>query len=218
MKRVPRAVVLAVCLAATAVRAQSPAADDPLLAQRRLATVLRQATKLYEAGEYNAVFERLDLLKGAAADDPGALNLRAAALTKLGRYDEADAIFRAILEANPNFFPAAFNLAELKFLRRDYAGALEMFLAMRRRDPRNELLRFRVMFSHLLLGNEDEARRRAKDLIPAGVTPAWYYAQAVLAKKDGDQRAAAKYLRAAHAIYGDGTCRIFDESLSSAGF
>jgi tetratricopeptide (TPR) repeat protein len=197
--------------------APEPAAD-PLVMQRRLAMVLRQSTQHYEAGEYQAALERLGALQGRAAQDLSALNLRGAILTKLGRYDEASELFRSILSTDPNYFPAAFNLGEVEFIRGDYAGALETFQRMRRRDPRNELVRFKVFLCHLMLDQQDEAGKIARVLIPIGSTPAWYYAQAMLARQAGDEAKAQKHLNAARAIYLDEGCKLFDESIAPVKF
>jgi predicted Zn-dependent protease len=195
----------------------APSADS-LVQQRRLATILRQATELYEAGEYQVALDRLGGPEGAAASDIALLNLRGAIFTKLGRYNEARRIFESLLAADPDYFPASFNLGEVQFVQGDYAGALETFERLLRRDPRNELLRFKVMLCQLLTGQEDAARRLAAGFIPAGSTPAWYYAQAVLARKAGDEKNAQKHLTAARQIYSPSACQLFDESLEAAKF
>lgn len=203
-------------LPCAAVFAQDPAAPDPLLAQRRLAAVLRQATAQYDRGDYQGVIERLGSLDGPAAGDLSVLNLRAAALTKSGNYEQALRIFSDILAAQPDYFPAAFNAAEVRFLAGDREGALEMFRQLRRRDPRNELLPFKVFVCLVALGRDEEAAKTARAMNPAGLTPSWYYAQAVTARRQNDEAKARKYLRAAHALYGRDGCSLYDESLESA--
>lgn len=180
--------------------------------------VLRQSTKHYEAGEYQVALDRLGALTGPAAQDLSVLNLRGAIFTKLGQYDEARGIFNAILATDPNYFPAAFNLGEVQFVAGDYEGSLETFQRIRRRDPRNELVRFKILVCLLLLNRDDEARKIAQGLIPAGSTPAWYYAQAMLARQAGDEKLANKHLTAARSIYQDAGCKLFDESIQTVKF
>jgi tetratricopeptide (TPR) repeat protein len=203
---------------ATAQQNSVAATDDPLLMQRRLSMVLRQSTKFYEAGEYQMALDRLAVLQGALGQDLSVLNLRGAILTKLGQYQEAREIFDAILATDPNYFPAAFNLGEVQFIAGDYQGALENFQRIRRRDPRNELVRFKVLLCHLLLNQDDQAQKIAKGLIPAGNTPAWYYAQAMIARKAGDEKSARKHLAAARSIYQKVNCQLFDESIEIVKF
>ena len=195
-----------------------PPTNDPLLLQRRMAMVLRQATKYFEAGDYQAAVDRLGDLQGEPGQDPSVLNLRGAILTKLKRYDEAREVFTSILRTDANYFPAAFNLGEVQFLSGDREGALETFQSIRRRDPRNELVRFKVLLSLLVLDREEDAQKVANGLIPAGSTPAWYYAQAMIARKAGDEATAQKHLSAALSIYQDAGCKLFDESIETVKF
>jgi len=106
----------------------------------------------------------------------------------------------------------------VQFLSGDREGALESFERIRRLEPRNELVRFKVFLSLLALGREDEARKIAAGLIPAGNTPAWYYAQAMLTRKAGDEKTAQKHLHAARSIYLDPGCKLFDESIEEVKF
>ena len=220
MKRAAAVLLLALVFPGSAPgqEAAPDRASDPLVLQRRLAMVLRQSTQHYEAGDYATALERLGAIQGPAAEDLSVLNLRGAILTKLGRYDEASQTFRAILSAQPDFFPAAFNLGEVEFIRGDYAGALELFGDMRRREPRNELVRFKILLCQLLLGQDEEAQKTARGLVSAGSTPAWYYAQAMLARKAGDEASARKHLDAAKAIYESEGCKLFDESIAPVKF
>ena len=218
MNRLAAALWLAVIATAAAQQASPDPANDPLLMQRRLAMVLRQSTQYYEAGEYQAALDRLAALQGPAGQDLSVLNLRGAILTKLGKHNEARELFEAILATDPNYFPAAFNLGEVQFLAGDYEGALETFQRIRRRDPRNELVRFKILVCLLALDRDSEAQKIANGLIPAGSTPAWYYAQAMLARKAGDEKSAQKNLQAARSIYLAPNCKLFDESLQTARF
>ncbi len=218
MNRAAAALLLALLSTAGAQEAAPDPASDPLLMQRRLAMVLRQSTQHYEAGEYQAALERLGALQGPAGQDLSVLNLRGAIMTKLGKHNEAREFFEAILATDPNYFPAAFNLGEVQFLAGNYEGALETFQRIRRRDPRNELVRFKVLVCLLALDRDSEAQKIANGLIPAGSTPAWYYAKAVLARKAGDEATAQKHLQVARAIYLDAGCKLFDESLETVKF
>lgn len=210
---------LVVAFTPASAQDQPPARpEDPLLMQRRLAMVLRQSSKHYEAEQYQAALDRLNVLQGPAAQDLSALNLRGAILTKMGRYQEALDLFNAILETDSTYFPAAFNLGEVQFLSGNTAGALETFRNLRRRDPRNELVRFRMLVCLLKLDRDDEAKKIADGLIPAGSTPAWYYAQAMVARKAGDEKTARKHLNAARSIYLDPGCKLFDESIEPVKF
>lgn len=205
---------------ATACGAPAAEADteDPIIAQRRLAMALRQATQHYEAKEYQAALDRLAHLPEPLSKDLSVLNLQGAVFIKTGRYDEARQTFLAILSVDPGYFPAAFNLGEIQFVQGDYGKALETFQIIRRNDPRNELVRFKTILCLLLLDRDEEAKKLTAGLVPAGGTPAWYYSQAMIAQKAGDRKAAEKHLAAARAIYQNDGCAIFDESIQTVDF
>ncbi len=214
MKTAAAGLLFALLATAAAQTAPDGANSDPLVVQRRMAMVLRQTTKLYEAGEYQAALDRLATLQGAAGQDLSVLNLRGAIFTKMERYDEARRIFESILATDPSFFPAAYNMGEVEFVSGNYDAATEVFDAILRRDPRNELVRFKLVLCALAAGREEEAQELSVGLLPTGNTPAWYYAQAVFARRAGDEGKARKNLAAARAIHGEDGCRLFDESLA----
>lgn len=214
MKAVGAVLCWGIALVSAAAQTTPPQSQDPLVVQGRIAMVLRQSSNLFEAGQYDAALERLGSLGGESAQDPTVLNLRGAILTKLGQFDEARRIFILALEADPNSIPAAFNLGELDFIQSDYTAALAVFQSLLNRDPRNELFRLKAVACELKSGNESGAQRIALGLIPAGQTPAWYYAQALFAQSKGQPAEAKKFIKSAHAIYGENVCKLFDESLT----
>jgi tetratricopeptide (TPR) repeat protein len=205
--------LLLLAAAATLAAQNPPPDDDPVVMRQRVASIIRQATRHYENGEYEAALYRLGVLPAGPAKEMEALNLRGAILTKMGNYEEALGIFSEVLKDKPGFFPAAFNAGEVEFLQGDYEAALLTFRGLLDREPRNELLRFKIVACELKLGKDEEARRTAAGLIPSGNTPAWYYAQVLFGRKSGDKATEKKHLRAAEAIYGVETCVLFDESL-----
>lgn len=210
MKRA--AIVLCLLLGSVGI---SGAQNDPLTMQHRLTAALRQINKLYEAGEYQTAMDRLKALQGEAAQDVNVLNMRGVILGKLGEHDQAKQVFQDIIAANPSFAPAIYNLGDMQFAQGDYEGALRSFDEISRNDPRNELVRFRIFLSHLALGHEEEAAKIAASMIPAGGTPAWYYAQAMLAKKREEPRLMKTHLTTAREIYGKEACRSFEEAITA---
>ncbi|MFM8789284.1 MAG: hypothetical protein ACKOEI_05420, partial [Chthoniobacterales bacterium] len=68
-----------------------------------------------------------------------------------------------------------------------------------------------------VLGRHEEAAKTAKAMQPAGSTPSWYYAQSLMSRQAGDEAKARENLQAARSLYGEDSCRLFDESLAAAG-
>lgn len=211
-------VILLLAVLACGVVCAQEAPDDPLLTQRRLAMVLRQATKHYDAGEYQAALDRLGVVQGPLARDLSVLNLQGAILTRMGQYLEARRVFDSILATQPGYYPAAYNLGEVQFLQGDYAGARDTFRQIRQNDPRNELVRFKEMLCLLKLGEEAEVQRLARTFRVGSGTPAWYYTQAILARREGDRARETRHLAAARRIYGEDGCNLFDQSIERITF
>jgi tetratricopeptide (TPR) repeat protein len=210
--------LLVAVLAASSPAQSPPAPSESPVVRQRVVAVIRQATRHYEAGEYQAAYDRLAALPEGPAGEAEAMNLRGAILTRLGRYAEARAVFAGILQADPQHMPAAFNIGEVELLAGEHEAALAAFREVLERDPRNELARFKVVVCELQLGRDGDARETAAGLIPAGGTPAWYFAQAVFARKAGDAGAERRHLQAARAIYGEEGCGLFDESMEQIKF
>lgn len=195
----------------------APAAP-PLLEQHRLTAMLRRAQQLYDDEQYQESLACLNSITGSAAQDPGVRNMQGTILTKLGNYDQARQIFQGILETTPTFAPAVYNLGEVQFVQGNYEGALASFVEMNRQDPRNELVRFKLVLIHLLLGHQADAEQLAASLIPTGSTPAWYYTQAALAKKRGETGEEKKNITVAQEIYGKKACKDFDAAIHAVKF
>lgn len=217
MRRWLGAALLFAAFTVAAPAQQQPSAAE-IKAERDLAMLMRRVTQEYEAGEYETALSRLDALQGAAAQDLAARNLRGAIYTKLKRYEEARATFGDILKADPAYFPAIYNMGEVLFVEGRFEEALDYFRRMSRRDPRNELVRFKLVLCYLLLDRVDDARKVAETFIAAGSTPAYYYAQAMLAEKAGDTRARRENLAAARSIYGDKRVKLFEDSIGEVKF
>lgn len=213
-KRVFAAMLAFVWLVSLAAGQVPAAKPDPMLMKRRLAGILRQARAHYDVGEYGPALDRLGVLTGAAAEDVGVLNLRGAILLRMGKTDEARKIFESILASDPAYFPATFNLGEVEYMSGNYEKALDRFESMRQSDPRNEIVRFKCFACLLALGRDTAAQKLADGMIPAGASPAWYYAQAALARVAGNPKKAKEYISAAKSIYEADSCKVFDEALS----
>lgn len=216
MKRAVLVLILLLgCLAGTA-----PAQDETTsaVAQHRRILKIQRINRLYEAGKYEEALELLNKCQGEEAQDVNILNMRGVVLGKLGKYDEAQKILQRLLEENPSFHPAVYNLGDLLFAKGDYEASLRFFETAYRNDPNNELVRFRLFLNFLVLGREREAAGVVAGMIPAGGTPAWYFVRAALAQKRGETGQRNRDLALAREIYGEDECRDFKVALKAAKF
>ena len=120
-------------------------------------------------------------------NQPDALNLRGLTFSKQKDYEHAEAAFKRAITADPQFWAARFNYAELPFNYRNYTAARIAFRGTQRADrclqaadARSELTQFKIFLTLLLEGKVDGARSFMNHLSFTGTTPARYFCQAAL--------------------------------------
>lgn len=183
---------------------------------RDMQALLQSAMADFDTKNYDAALKKLQEADAKKPNDAFVQNLLGAAYTKKKDYGAAQVYFDKALQQQPDFFPAQFNIGELLFLQRRYAEALEFFQKMQGKDPRNELLQFKVFLCHLQLGDKEEAAKDLKSIRYPGDTPAWYYGQAAWESKNGNNKRALEYLTGAKYIFGPKTA-LFDETFEDLG-
>lgn len=100
----------------------------------------------------------------------------------------------------------AFREAMRSYSDGNYNGAVPVLLAIAERDPRHSAAQFYLGISYLMLGRNDEAIARLKNVIALGDTPELEDAQIALAKaflRQANTAGAEEQLRQAIALGGD---------------
>jgi Ca-activated chloride channel family protein len=163
------AAIAAWALLAGTVRAAEPTApparaiDEVLLRARRLT---EQARKEYERGNHPQALSAFERAAGLRPDDPQARFNLGAGLYKNGKFDEAEAIYRALgQDSRSPLAPAArFNQGNSLFQKQDYRGAIQAYrdaLRLASGDPdarRNLELALRALKEQ----EEEEKRRKER--------------------------------------------------------
>ncbi|MEN3950866.1 XrtA/PEP-CTERM system TPR-repeat protein PrsT [Iodidimonas sp. SYSU 1G8] len=88
--------------------------------------------------DYDSALKQINDMLRTAPKDPVALNLKGVVFRGKNNPAEARAAFQAALTADPNYLPAAQNLARLDVQGKDYAAAEGRFQEVLKRDPKNE--------------------------------------------------------------------------------
>lgn len=210
--KTPTLILAAFLAGVLLVKAQSA----PPEVSRESRLLIQSALAEFDAKNYDAALDKLRALEAKMPDDAFIQNLLGAAYTKKKDYATAQKHFDKALEKLPDFFPAKFNVGELLFLQRRYAEALEYFQKMQQKDPRNELLQFKIFLCQLQLGNKEDAAKSLKNIKYPGDTPAWYYGQAAWESKNGNNKKALEYVTGAQYIFGPKTA-LFDETFQDLG-
>jgi len=175
------------------------------------------AIKDIEDKKYDAALAKLDDANKRDPNSAFILNLYGAVWTKKKDFEKSKDYYEQALMADPQFFPARFNIGEILFLQKKYPEALAYFASMHDRNPDNELLQFKVFLSLLMTNQIDEAKRFLPNFKYPGETPAWYFARAALAAKQGDKQKAVENVTAARMFFTD-KCAIFIETFEDLGW
>jgi tetratricopeptide (TPR) repeat protein len=115
--------------------------------------------------------------------------VRGAVAIEERRFEEGRNLCIEALKLDPKFFPARFNLAEIPFVKGNYAEARNIFQRLEEENPRDELLQFRIFLTYLLEKNE-AAAKDALDRVPfLSNTPVYYYSYAAWEFAHGNAKA-----------------------------
>jgi len=181
-----------------------------------LNNLVQKAVADFQENQYEPALAKLKEAENRQPNSPMILNLMGAVFTKQKNYDAAEKQFLNALSLDPRFFPAKFNLGEVKFLRQDYSGSLGYFETMKLEFPEEELVDFKIVLSKLMLDREDEAARTIERMRFPGNSPAWYYANAAYYLRKGERGEGMKYVNTARKIFKSQTS-LYDESLQDSG-
>ncbi|MBO4546429.1 MAG: tetratricopeptide repeat protein, partial [Treponema sp.] len=97
----------------------------------------RLAQCVYQMNQSEAALEYLQSAKKYAPGRSDILNLEGMALISLGRLEEAQKIFEAVLKKYPNDVDARFGLAELNLFKGRVSGAESLYSDALKRNPGN---------------------------------------------------------------------------------
>jgi tetratricopeptide (TPR) repeat protein len=181
--------------------------------QRGADTSFDNAVQAFNAGKLQDAERLADAAEEANPKKPEIRNLRGAIFARQKRYDQAIEQFDAALAIDPNFYQAKLNLAEVNLYQGKYAEAAQRYEELQRLDPESELLEFKLILCAILSGDAVRASAMADIMKFPGKTPAYYYARAAIALKEGNKRRAQKYFADAKKYYLEEQCAYFARSL-----
>lgn len=164
-------------------------------------TVLRGAIQSFTDRDFEAATRQLNEADKMFPASVYALNMRGAIAIEQKRFDEGEKYCQAALEQEPKFFPARFNLAEIPFVQKRYAKARQGFEELLEKDPKNELLQYRVFLTYLLEGNESAAQKALDAIRFPSNTAAYYYAHAAWEFAHGNEEKALGWIRSGDWVF-----------------
>src|SRR3982750_371882 len=111
----------------TALVLSSFAANNVAPSKTELEGMYDKAFREFDANNFPEALKQLDAIDARQPDLAESQNLRGVIFMREGIYDKAEAALHEALRIDPKFWNARFNLAEIPFLRKDWAEARNRF-------------------------------------------------------------------------------------------
>src|SRR5947208_3054429 len=200
------------------------AADNVAPTKAELAARYATAYRAFEAGKFEEALQQLDAIDARQPDLAASKNLRGVILMRQGNYDEAEAALTQAARIDPKFWNARFNLAEIPFLKKDWAEArkrFEQLLSTGQSDLAKEasqLIQYKILLTYLMEGKSNMVDSILAKLELSPDTPAVDYVKAAVALQQKNQAEAKDWISAAEKNYSPQLNKLFVESLYEVGW
>src|SRR6202795_1674097 len=149
-------------IAAVAVLVLSSfAAENVAPTKTELEEMYNKAFREFEANNFPEALKELDAIDARQPDLAESQNLRGVILMREGIYDKAEAALLEAVRIDPKFWNARFNLAEIPFLKKDWAEARARFQQLLSSNVSElqgeaaQLIQYKVLLTYLLEGKSN---------------------------------------------------------------
>src|SRR5436853_402627 len=180
--------------------------------------------RAFDAGKFQEALKQLDAIDARQPDLAASKNLRGVILMRQGNYDEADAALTQAARIDPKFWNARFNLAEIPFLKKDWAEArkrFEQLLSTGQSDLAKEasqLIQYKILLTYLMESKSNMVDSILAKLELSPDTPAVDYVKAAAALQQKNEAEAKDWISAAEKNYSPQLNKLFVESLYEIGW
>jgi len=200
------------------------AADNVAPTKAELEEMYNAAYRAFDAKKFSEALKQLDAIDARQPNLAASKNLRGVVLMRQGKYDEAETALQEASRIDPKFWNARFNLAEVPFLKKDWAEArkrFEQLLASGGSDLAKEasqLIQYKILLTYLQEGNGNMVDSMLAKLELSPDTPAVDYVKAAVALQAKNQSEAKDWISVAEKNYSPQLNKLFAESLYEAGW
>ena len=199
--------------------------DRPSLAHQSGARVdVRQGIPRIQRQQFPQALKELDAIDARQPDLAESQNLRGVILMRQAEYDQAEVALQKALATDPKFWNARFNLAEIPFLRKDWAEARKRFDALLQGNAAElqgeaaQLIQYKILLTYLLQGNENMVDSILAKFELSPDTPAANYSNAAIALQHKNEKEAKDLLATAEKNFSPQLNKLFAESLYEVGW
>ena len=200
------------------------AADNVAPTKAELEETYNTAYRAFDAGKFPEALKQLDAIDARQPDLAASKNLRGVILMRQGNYDQAEAALSEAARIDPKFWNARFNLAEIPFLKKDWAEArkrFEQLLSTGQSDLAKEasqLIQYKILLTYLMEGKSNMVDSILAKLELSPDTPAVDYVKAAVALQQKNEAEAKDWISAAEKNYSPQLNKLFVESLYEIGW
>src|SRR6266511_5393235 len=204
--------------------ADSFGAENVAPTKAELEEMYNAAFRTFDSGKFAEALKQLDAIDTRQPDLAASKNLRGVILMRQGNYDKAEAALQEAARIDPKFWNARFNLAEIPFLKKDWAEArkrFEQLLSNGESDLAKEasqLIQYKILLTYLQEGKGNMVDSMLAKLELSPDTPAVDYVKAAVALQQKNQSEAKDWISAAEKNYSPQLNKLFAESLYEVGW
>src|SRR5712692_2018424 len=210
--------------AVTILVLSSFAATNVAPSKSELEAMYSKAFRDFEANNFPEALKELDEIDVRQPDLAESQNLRGVILMRQGIYDKAEAALHEAARIDPKFWNARFNLAEVPFLKKDWAEARSRFQQLLSGNESDlegdaaQLIQYKILLTYLLEGKENMVDAILAKFELAPDTPAVQYANAAIALQHKNTKEAKDWMDAAGTKFSPQLNKLFAESLYEVGW
>jgi tetratricopeptide (TPR) repeat protein len=202
----------------------SLAADNVAPSKAELEAMYDKAFRAFDSNNFSEALKQLDAIDTRQPDLAESQNLRGVIMMRQGIYDKAEGALNEALRIDPKFWNARFNLAEIPFLRKDWAQARERFQgllssnASELQGEATQLIQYKILLTYLLEGKENMVDSILAKFELSPDTPAVHYANAAIALQQKNTKEARDWMGQAEKNFSPALNKLFAESLYEVGW
>jgi tetratricopeptide (TPR) repeat protein len=201
----------------------SLAADNVSPSKAELEQMYDKAFRAFDANNFPEALKQLDAIDARQPDLAESQNLRGVIMMRQGIYEKAEAALNEALRIDPKFWNARFNLAEIPFLKKDWAQARERFQgllsnASELQGEATQLIQYKILLTYLLENKENMVDSLLAKFELSPDTPAVHYANAAIALQQNKPDDAKNWMTQAEKNFSPALNKLFAESLYEVGW
>jgi tetratricopeptide (TPR) repeat protein len=180
--------------------------------------LIRDAYTLDTQGKYDDALAKVNAAIQSNPKSIPAYILRGDIYSRKKQFDMSQKDYDSVLQLDPKNGTAKFNMAELKFMQKDYDGARPGFVELEANTDLGDLATYKVFLCDLFGGHTDVAQKEYDDFNKVGGNASYYFANVawdVYHKNTDDART---WLGSAQRIYPPQKFLLYASSLHDLGY